>query len=209
MPSWQLFKRQPPTQGVILFAASCGSRQKRAIHISNFLWGSDTFLTKSCLCYIYFNKSCYFLNSLPPKGPNNYTYVDLKYLSPLLTRLLTEQRDTWVEFPVRSFNFLRVIPADPRGKWHPAPTVLKCLYFQVMRLQWWSWKLSTLMRIFWYKNPSNFKTLTCNLIFIFLWAEVVNSDQQLSAVISSYKLLPAVLSSYQQLSAVISSYQQL
>ena len=34
----------------------------------------------------------------------------------LLTQFTMEQRDTWVEFPVRSLNFLRVIPADPRGK---------------------------------------------------------------------------------------------
>jgi hypothetical protein len=41
--------RVSPYQGVPLFVASWGSRQKCRILSSNFLWGIDIFYTKSCL----------------------------------------------------------------------------------------------------------------------------------------------------------------
>jgi hypothetical protein len=51
-------------------------------------------------------------------GPRNSHYgPEILYPFPPADTILTEERDTWVECPVISFNFLQVIPADPPG--HP------------------------------------------------------------------------------------------
>ena len=109
-------------QGVTLFAASCGSRQKYEIPSSYFLRGSDTLCTKSCFCYYYFRKKCCFSVSMLPEGPNKCIYNYLKYLFP--------PSDTVFDGTTRHLGWISCeIPKFPAGNTHrPAGKVTPCPY---------------------------------------------------------------------------------
>jgi hypothetical protein len=64
------------------------------------------------LTCVIFTVRCSFSNIMPSEDQKNWIYNNLKYLFPLFDTIL----DGPTEFPVRSLNFLRVIPADPWGK---------------------------------------------------------------------------------------------
>ena len=77
------------------------------------------FKSKSCLIYIYCKKKCCFSNIMPSEDQKNLINISTKCLFPLLVPFSVNLQEIWVRFLVRYINFLWVIPADPRGKWHP------------------------------------------------------------------------------------------
>ena len=66
----------------ILWLILLPTGQYKSAGFLNLLWGSVTFYTKSWLCYTYFKKQCCFSNCMPPKGPKNWIYNNLKYPFP-------------------------------------------------------------------------------------------------------------------------------
>ena len=98
-----------------------------------FIWSFLRVMT----CYNHCKKRCCSSNIMPSEDPKIWIYTNLKYPFPLLTQFLTDQWNTGVDFPVKSLNFLLVIPADPRGKLHPCTQTCQPPALRVGRSTMW------------------------------------------------------------------------